>query len=170
MGRTLTPRYPLPLSARLDTYHRACEEGTDEELAKAAKALHKNELNSPTAMQGHRSFIGDASVLTLAAWHNREVAIEIVVGRGANVDQEDEVGWTPMFTALLHGNLAAALKLLELGALLDDDHLKHHDADFEQEFDPLELALNISGSYKLVDALLAAGYRTKRRCTRRTRA
>ena len=109
-------------------------------------------------------------MLTLAAWHNRVVAIEIVVGRGANVDQEDEVGWTPMFTALLHGNLAAALKLLELGALLDDDHLKHHDADFEQEFDPLELALNISGSYKLVDALLAAGYRTKRRCTRRTRA
>ena len=81
MGRTLTPRYPLPLSARLDTYHRACLVGTDEELAKAANALHKNELNSPTAMQGYRSFIGDASVLTLAAWHNRVVAIEVVVGR-----------------------------------------------------------------------------------------
>ena len=157
--------YPLPLSARIAAYHHACTEGTDEELARAAKALHENELNSPTEMQGHRDTIGDASVLTLAAWHNRAHAIEIVVGRGANVDQEDEEGWTPMFTALWHGNLTAALKLLELGAALDEEHLMHM-PNLDYGWCPLELALNIEGSYKLVAALLAAGYRTKQRHTR----
>ena len=148
-------------------YHHACTEGTDHELAQAAKALHKNELDSPTEMQGHRCTVGDASVLTLAAWHNRAEAIEILVGRGANVDQEDESGWTPMFMALFHGNLAAALKLLELGAALDNEHLMHHDGDLDVGWYPLELALNMEGSYKLVNALLAAGYRTKQRHTRR---
>ena len=46
-------------------------------------------------------------------------ALDALIKKGANVNAEDEYGWTPLWYAVYHGNVATVKYLLKNGAIVD---------------------------------------------------
>jgi ankyrin repeat protein len=57
------------------------------------------------------------SALHLAASKGRDSCVRFLIAKGADVNGQDDAGWTPLGLAAMHGHFTTAKSLLDGGAL-----------------------------------------------------
>lgn len=92
-------------------------------------------------------------VLMWAAKGGHIPAVELCLSRGAKIDAENKMGFTPLVAASYHGNLPVVKVLLQRGA----------DISKGDRFGALEYAA-AEGHLDVVEELLQAGANPKRKC------
>ncbi len=68
---------------------------------------------------------GKHTPLMIAALHDRIVMVSYLLNHGADINAQDEIGWTALMYAAEHGNIGIIYKLLDEGAdhkIKDDGH------------------------------------------------
>ena len=90
--------------------YQAAEKGN----LKAVKKLLEAGANVDKATKNSRT-----TALMCAAYHGHSGVVELLLGRGADVDKANNDGKTALIVAAKKGNLKAVKKLLEAGANVD---------------------------------------------------
>lgn len=90
--------------------------------------------------------------LHLAMWHDNEEVVDLLIGAGANPNNQNALGYTPLHLAAKHGMKNHFLKLLQHNASLDIKCLNG--------FTPLDIAVRWN-SIEIIEALRPFGIHPK---------
>jgi len=100
---------------------------------KAERAIERHDLAAlRSLLEKHptivSSFVLDdgEGLLHYAAWQGFAKAIPLLIQYGANVNAQDEKGWTPLHYAAYHGKVDAAIALVDHGADVNLQTLSGH--------------------------------------------
>ena len=70
-----------------------------------------NDCCSLTGWHGH-----DSTALCMAAWQGHNNVVNILIGKGADLEKVDKIGWTPLILAAMRGQKDVIQLLLHKGA------------------------------------------------------
>lgn len=89
-------------------------DGNEEQLEICRFLLEKGALIEPTSKSDNQHMM--SPLLLAARFGCSSKLIELLVSHGANIEQRDSKGWTPLIMATQHGHLASVQALVKLGA------------------------------------------------------